>query len=35
MGETWVNVDQVTSKVQKDKTIQTPKDAYLAELTTG
>lgn len=35
MDETWVNVDQVTSKVQKDKTIKTPKDAYLADLTTG
>lgn len=32
--ETWVNVCQTTFK-GKEKTIQTPKDAYLALLTIG
>lgn len=35
MDETWVNVGQTTSKVWKDKTIHTPKDAFLSGLTTG
>ncbi|XP_054287688.1 uncharacterized protein LOC129003422 [Macrosteles quadrilineatus] len=35
MDETWVNVGQATSKIWKDQTIKTPKDAFLAGLTTG
>lgn len=35
MDETWVNVGQATSKVWKDTTIKTPKDAYMAGLSTG
>lgn len=35
MDETWVNAGQATSKIWKDKTIKTPKDAFLSGLTTG
>lgn len=35
IDETWVNVGHTISKIWKDKTINTPKDAFLAGLTTG
>lgn len=35
MNETLVNVGQATSKKWKDKTNITPKEAYVAGLTTG
>lgn len=35
MDESWVNVGQATTKIWKDTTIKSPKDAYMAGLTTG
>lgn len=35
LDETWVNVGQATSKIWRDTTIRTPKEAFLAGLTTG
>ncbi|XP_054257587.1 uncharacterized protein LOC128982668 [Macrosteles quadrilineatus] len=35
LDETWVNVGHKANKVWVDKTITTPKDAYMAGLTTG
>lgn len=29
MDETWVYIGHATSKVRKDKTIETPRDAYI------
>lgn len=35
MDETWVNVGEASSRIWKDQNIKTPKDAFLAGLTTG
>lgn len=35
LDETWVSVGQTTSKLWRDTTIHTPKEAFLAGLTTG
>lgn len=35
LDETWVNVGQTTNKIWVDKTVKTPKDAFMAGLTTG
>ncbi len=35
IDESWINVGHTLSKVWKDKTVKTPKDAFLAGLSTG